>query len=75
MKHMLKKASWIWCGNDEPVVNQYVDFLSPFPASADDDAVLLLSAGSHYAVWLNGQRLPHPSMPTIPAKRCTTGSA
>lgn len=69
MKHMLKKASWIWCGNGEPVVNQYVDFLSPFPASADDDAVLLLSAGSHYAVWLNGQRLPASQYADYPGEK------
>lgn len=49
--------TWIWLAEREPLVNAYADFLCDV-ALQGRDAQLLISAGSHYAVWLNGRRVP-----------------
>ena len=50
-------TTWIWLAETEPMVNAYADFLTGFSAHANAQASLRISAGSHYAVWLNGQRV------------------
>ena len=50
-------TTWIWLTETEPMVNAYADFLTGFSARANAQAWLRISAGSHYAVWLNGQRV------------------
>lgn len=51
-------TSWVWLADDGQAVNQYVDFLCSFEMKAGARAALAITAGSQYAVWLNGQRVP-----------------
>lgn len=49
--------TWIWLPQEEHAVNQYADFLCGFDMPAGARADITISAGSHYAIWLNGQRV------------------
>lgn len=54
----LSAASWIWLAGAPQIDNQYVQFRQEFSvAGTDDDAALLISVDSEYAVWLNGEFL------------------
>lgn len=56
MKQEFSAAQWIWHKGSEGV-NQTVDFLAEFIAESDCKYEILISANSHYALYLNGQFL------------------
>lgn len=62
-------AMWIWLPGDGQTVNEYVDFLSAFDMKAGTRVEMTISAGSHYAVWLNGLRVPSSQYADYPDEK------
>lgn len=66
MQELFSESScWIWL-NRAPERNCYGEFRQSFPAKADEQIRLLISAEGQYAVFLNGTYIPSTQYPDYP---------
>lgn len=55
MSNVFYNASWIWNGEEQNLVNQYVEFRHEFKMdNLCKESMLYISVDTNYAVWING---------------------